>query len=53
MTNCFPGKRLRRFLVKGEKRLKKEFDYIKLIKDIKKLQFNMKKSNVVDVKKVK
>jgi hypothetical protein len=38
MTGFFPNKRLRRFIEKGERKLKKEFDHIKIIKDIKKLQ---------------
>ena len=42
MTSCCPEKHQRRFLDKGEKRLKKEFNYIKIIKDIKKLQQNQK-----------
>ena len=44
--NCCPEKHHRRFLVKGEKRLKKEFNYIKIIKDIKKLQKNQTISDI-------
>jgi hypothetical protein len=38
MLNLRPDRRLLRFISRGEKKLKKEFDYVKIIKDIKKLQ---------------
>ena len=38
MTGCCPNKKLIRYLKKGEKKLRKEFDHVKIIKDVKKLQ---------------
>ena len=38
ITGLCPNKRLIRFISKGEKKLKVEFDYIKIIKDIKNIQ---------------
>jgi len=37
MANLCPEKRLKRFIDKGDKRLRREFNYFKIIKDIKKL----------------
>jgi hypothetical protein len=38
MVNLCPNKKVQRFIQKGERKLKTEFNYIKIIKDIKKLQ---------------
>ena len=41
LTNCFPNKKLKRFIKKGQIKINKELDYMKVIKHVKenKLRF--------------